>query len=128
MYIRATSKGSFDHTTKFLQAMTGINATVMALMNKHGQQGVNALAANTPYSSGLTAHSWGYEVKGDQNGCALTFTNSDIENGFPVAIMLQYGYATGTGGYVQGRDYINPAIRPIFDQISEDLWKAVTSA
>jgi hypothetical protein len=128
MDISVTSTGSFDKTTKFLEAMTRINATVMALMHDCGQQGVQALSDHTPVDSGIAAHSWGYRVEGDSHGCSITWTNADIESGFPVAIMLQYGYATGTGGYVQGRDYINPAIKPIFDQIADKLWKAVTSA
>ena len=123
-----TSTGSFDKTTKFLNSMTRINSTVTSLMHECGQQGVNALADHTPTSSGRTAHSWGYQVESSAKGCSITWTNSDVEGGFPVAIMLQYGYATGTGGYVQGRDYINPAIRPIFDQIADKIWKAVTSA
>jgi hypothetical protein len=128
MYISATSTGSFDKTTKFLQDMARINSTVMSAMHECGQQGVNALSDHTPVSTGRTAHAWGYEVEGDAKGCSITWTNSDVESGFPVAIMLQYGYATGTGGYVQGRDYINPAIKPIFDQIADKIWKAVTSA
>lgn len=128
MVISVTTSGSFDRTTKFLEAMSNINNTVMALMHASGLRGVNALASATPVSSGRAAHSWGYEVQSDRNGCSITWTNSDVESGFPVAIMLQYGYATGTGGYVHGRDYINPAIKPIFDDIANQLWKVVTSA
>lgn len=120
--------GSFDKTTRFLQQMSNFNNIVLAELRASGQKGVNALASATPYSSGIAAHSWGYEVESNESGCSITWTNSDIEHGFPVAIMLQYGYATGTGGYVQGRDYINPAIRPIFDEIADRVWKVVTSA
>lgn len=92
------------------------------------QKGVDALATNTPIESGLAAGSWGYKIENTSSSCTITWTNNDVETGFPVAIMLQYGYATGTGGYVQGVDYINPAMKPIFDQIADKVWKAVTSA
>lgn len=93
------------------------------------RRGVQALARATPVESGLAAQSWSYTIdQRGQNGITITWHNTDIENGFPVAIRLQYGYATGTGGYVAGVDYINPAIRPVFDAIADDVWKAVTSA
>lgn len=91
------------------------------------QTGVAALEAATPLDSGLAAGSWSYTIERKRGGARIEWTNSDVENGFPVAIMLQYGYGTGTGGYVQGRDYINPATQPIFDQIADKVWKAVTS-
>jgi hypothetical protein len=90
--------------------------------------GVQALARATPRDTGVAQKGWSYEVRQNGGGVAIVWTNSDIENGFPVVIMLQYGHGTGTGGYVQGRDFINPAIRPVFDQIAETVWKAVTSA
>jgi hypothetical protein len=99
-----------------------------AIIAGQAQLGVDALANAVPKDSGLASQNWGYEVSQNGGGVRITWTNSDIENGFPVAIMLQYGYGTGTGGYVQGRDYINPAIRPVFDQIANTVWKAVTSA
>jgi hypothetical protein len=101
---------------------------VMGILNSCGQQGVAALSAATPLETGLASHSWTYEVAKTGGGYTITWLNTDVESGFPVAIMLQYGYGTGTGGYVQGRDYINPAMRPIFDSIAEKVWKAVTSA
>lgn len=91
------------------------------------QTGVAALETATPVDSGLAAGSWSYTIQRGRRSARIEWTNSDVENGFPVAIMLQYGYGTGTGGYVQGRDYINPAIKPIFDQIADKVWKAVTS-
>jgi len=94
----------------------------------YAQQGVDALAAATPMDSGLAASSWGYYIQQSNSTVNIIWTNSDVESGFPVAIMLQYGYATGSGGYVQGQDYINPAIQPIFDRIADGVWKAVTSA
>lgn len=121
-----TSSGSFDKTESFLKKMQSLD--IMGILHTYGQQGVAALASATPMESGLTAASWGFEVSRKGHTYSITWTNSDVESGFPVAIMLQYGYGTGTGGYVQGRDYINPAIQPIFDKIAESVWKVVTSA
>lgn len=118
--------GSTKRLESWLTAMTKLD--IRGIMESCGQIGVNALASATPVESGLAAHSWGYEVSAHGGVYSITWTNSDNENGFPVAIMLQYGYGTGTGGYVQGRDYINPAIRPVFDKIADDVWKVVTSA
>jgi hypothetical protein len=101
---------------------------IKTVLNSYGQEGVAALTQATPIDSGLAASSWGYEVSRSRKGWAITWINHDIENGFPVVIMLQYGHGTQNGGYVKGRDFINPAIRPIFDRISHDVWKAVTSA
>ena len=128
MGISYTVTGSTKRTEAFLKAMQKLPQTIMSVMQAAGQQGVNALASATPVESGIAQHSWGFEVSAKKGSYRITWTNSDVENGFPVAIMLQYGYGTGTGGYVQGRDYINPAIRPIFDQIADKVWKAVTSA
>lgn len=119
-------KGSFKNTESFLKAMAKLNT--MGILDSYGQMGVAALSAHTPENTGMAAHSWGYEVTEKGGVYSITWTNSDVENGFPVAIMLQYGHGTGTGGYVQGRDYINPALRPIFDKIESDVWKVVTSA
>ena len=121
-----TSSGSFAKTEAFLRSMQ--RTDFAHILEKYGREGVQALSAATPIDSGRTAASWGYEIERKGSSFTLTWFNTDIENGFPVAIMLQYGYGTGTGGFVQGRDYINPAIRPIFDRIAEDIWKVVTSA
>jgi hypothetical protein len=96
-------------------------------LDKYGRKGVSALAAATPVDSGLTASSWSYEIENTKESAKITFNNSNIQNGVPIAIILQYGHGTGTGGWVQGRDYINPAIQPIFDQIVDDAWKEVTA-
>jgi hypothetical protein len=124
--ISVESKGSFDQTEAFLRRASKLN--ISSILEAAGQQGVKALAAATPIESGLAKDSWDYTISASRGGARITWTNSDVENGFPVAIMLQYGYGTGTGGYVQGRDYINPAMKPIFDQIADKVWKAVTSA
>ena len=96
------------------------------IFDKYGRAGVAALSSATPVETGLAAQSWYYEVEQSSSSVRIVFYNSDVENGFPVAIMLQYGHGTGTGGWVEGRDYINPAIQPIFDKIAEDAWKEVT--
>lgn len=124
--ISIESSGSFRNTERFLREAPRVN--IRSLLEACGQQGVRALSAATPQASGKAARSWYYEVKRTKGGWELVFSNSDVENGFPVAVMLQYGHGTGTGGYVQGRDYINPALRPIFDKIEKEAWKAVTSA
>ena len=95
-------------------------------LDKYGRAGVAALASATPVESGLTASSWYYEITNKDGSATISFYNSNIQNGVPIAIILQYGHGTGTGGWVQGRDYINPAIQPIFDQITKDAWKEVT--
>jgi hypothetical protein len=97
-------------------------------LDAQAQKGVTALASAVPKDSGLAADSWSYEIERSGRSVTIKWLNTDIENGFPVAIMLQYGHGTGTGGYVQGTDYINPAMRPIFDSIADQVWKAVTSA
>lgn len=123
--IRVRVTGSSGKTEAFLSRASKVKPD--AALHQAGREGVAALRSATPVNSGLVARSWGYEVKRTRNGVLLTWTNSDIESGFPVAIMLQYGYATGTGGYVSGRDYINPAIKPIFDKIADRVWREVTN-
>lgn len=118
--------GSFDKTMKFLRNLQKLD--ISRILDSCGKQGVAALASATPLDSGRAASSWYYEVARGKTNCTIAWFNNDLEDGFPVAIMLQYGYGTGTGGYVYGIDYINPAIRPVFDQISDKVWKAVTSA
>ena len=124
--ISVSVSGSFTKTEAFLRKMSKLD--ISSILNANGARGVAALSAATPIDSSRAAESWGFSVEKKSGSCSITWTNSDIENGFPVVIMLEFGYATGTGGYVQGRDFINPAIRPIFDQIADQVWKAVTSA
>jgi hypothetical protein len=118
--------GSFDKTTDWLKKLQKLD--IRSVLEAGGRKGAAALARATPIDSSRTANSWGYEVTRGANRWTITWTNSDVENGFPVAVMIQYGHGTGTGGYVQGIDYINPALRPIFDEIAETVWKAVISA
>lgn len=121
-----SSSGSFFKTEAFLRKTSTLD--ISGILNAAGHAGVAALAAATPVESGLASSSWGYQVSRNGGGVSITWTNGDVEDGFPVAIRLQYGYGTGTGGYVAGRDYINPAMRPVFDDIANRVWKAVTSA
>lgn len=124
--ISFTHRGNFERTNKFLKKMQ--NTDFIQIMKSYGQIGVDALSRATPVDSGLTASSWGYDIVTKKDSVTIEWTNSNVNKGVNIAIILQYGHGTGTGGYVQGRDYINPAIRPVFDQMSADLWKLVTSA
>jgi len=118
--------GDFRAMEDSLKKMSKID--ILGILESCGEEGVAALSSATPTDTGLAAGTWGFDVRVSRGIYEINWTNTDIESDFPVAIMLQYGYGTGTGGYVQGRDYINPAIRPIFDQIATKVWKAVTSA
>ena len=97
-------------------------------LDKYGREGVAALASATPIESGKTASSWYYEIKNSNGSATISFYNSNVNKGVPIAIILQYGHGTGTGGWVQGRDYINPAIQPVFDRIAEEAWREVTKS
>ena len=117
-------KGDFSKSTRFLK--NAKEAVRLNILDRQGREGVAALASATPVDSGLTASSWYYKVENGRDSSKITFYNSNIQNGVPIAIILQYGHGTGTGGWVQGRDYINPAIQPIFDKIVNDVWREVT--
>lgn len=117
-------KGDFSKLNRYLER---VKETVrLGDLDKYGRAGVAALASATPVDTGLTASSWYYEIERQNGSVSLTFHNSNIQNGVPIAIILQYGHGTGTGGWVQGRDYINPAIQPIFDEIAINAWREVT--
>ena len=117
-------RGDFSNLTKFLERAK--EAARVGVLDKYGREGVAALASATPVDSGLTAASWYYEIEHKKGSATISFHNSNIQNGVPIAIILQYGHATGTGGWVEGRDYINPAIQPIFDKIVDSAWREVT--
>lgn len=117
-------KGDFSKTTRFLNKAKNVDPA--AILNKYGAEGVAALAAATPKESGKTANSWYYEVEGGKTSATITFLNSHINKGVNIAIILHYGHGTGTGGYVQGREYINTAVQPIFDKIADAAWREVT--
>ena len=117
-------KGDFSKLTKYLEKVK--EGFDVGILDKYGQAGVRALASATPVDTGLTANSWYYKIEKSKGSVSIDFYNSNIQNGVPIAVILQYGHGTKNGGWVQGRDYINPAIRPIFDAIVEDAWKEVT--
>lgn len=119
-------KGDFSKLTRFLEKAK--EPVKLGILDKYGQMGVDALSSATPIESGLTAASWSYRIERSGNSVKLVFYNSHLEKGVPIAIILQYGHGTGTGGWVEGRDYINPAVQPIFDQIAEEAWREVTKA
>ena len=122
--LKITHKGDFSKTIKYMSNVK--NAIAHANLDMYGERGVNALKAATPVDTGLTRDSWYYEIRTGKNKTILSFKNSNIQNGVPIAIILQYGHGTRNGGWVEGRDYINPAIRPIFDSITNDAWEEVT--
>jgi hypothetical protein len=117
-------KGDFSKTTKFLERAK--RGDYLRVLDKYGRAGVAALASATPVDSGITAASWYYTIDKSEGTTKITFGNANVVNGVPIAIILQYGHGTGTGGWVQGRDYINPAIQPIFDKLASDAWREVT--
>jgi len=122
--LKITHRGNFKNTERFLQRAKSMN--IKHSLAKYGQMGLDALIANTPVDSGVTAASWSYDVKMTSTGYALIWTNSSESEGIPIIILLQYGHGTKNGGYIEGRDIINSAIRPVFDQIAEEAWKEVT--
>ena len=117
-------KGDFSNLTRYLERVK--NVVKIGDLDKYGRAGVAALASATPVDTGLTANSWSYEIENRNGSAKITFSNSNIQNGVPIAIILQYGHGTRNGGWVEGRDYINPAIQPIFDQIANEAWREVT--
>ena len=124
MKIRFRHRGSFKKTEKFLKKAEKLD--YWKRLERFGQLGVEALANATPIDSGFTANSWEYEITKTEDDCAIYWKNTNVEDGwYVVAIGLQHGHATGTGGWVEGIDYINPAIRPIFEQIAEDVWAEI---
>lgn len=123
--IRFRQKGDFSKLTTFFEKAK--ESVHLGNLDKYGREGVSALSSATPVDTGLTAKSWYYEIENNNGSVKINFKNSNIQNGVPIAIILQYGHVTGNGGWVQGRDYINPAIQPIFDKITNEAWKEVTN-
>ena len=117
-------KGDFSKFTRFMERAK--ESVHLGDLDKYGREGVAALASATPVDSGLTAKSWSYKIERTKGSTTISFYNSNIQNGVPIAVILQYGHGTRNGGWVQGRDYINPAIRPVFDKIANDAWREVT--
>ena len=117
--------GDFKNTEKFFMGVS--KRLYLAHLEKYAKKGLEALQNATPVDTGKTRDSWGYEIFFSNHGISITWTNSNVVDDVPIAIILQYGHATGNGGYVQGRDYINPALQPVFDEMAEDIWKEVKS-
>lgn len=124
MKVSFDSKGDFSKTIKYLGRSA--NGVTFGDLDKFGRQGVDALSKNTPIDSGSTANSWRYEITKTKGKVVISWLNSNVVNGLPIAIILQYGHGTGNGGWVEGRDYINPTLRPIFDKMTNEAWKEVT--
>ena len=116
-------KGDFKKTDNFLAKI--LKRDYVSVLNKYGQQGVAALSSATPVDTGLTASSWSYEIVENSSGISIYWKNSNIVKGVSIAVILQYGHGTGTGGYVEGTDYINPALKPVFEKIADAAWKEV---
>ena len=117
-------KGDFSKLNRFMERAK--EAARLSILDKYGREGVAALSSATPVDSGETANWWFYEIKHNNGSASISFCNSHSNQGVPIAIILQYGHGTGSGGWVEGRDYINPAVQPIFDKIVDDAWKEVT--
>lgn len=124
--LKFVAKGDFKNTERFLGRM--MNRVYLKKLEYYGQKGVEALASATPRDTGTTAASWAYKIEDDGKSVRLVWTNSNRSNGVPIAILIQYGHATRNGGFVQGRDYINPALRPIFDDMAQSAWREVTNS
>lgn len=122
--ITFSQKGDFSKASRFFERLK--EAVRLSDLDRFGKEGVDALSAATPKDSGETASSWYYEITHRNGSSSISFHNSHINKGVNIAIILQYGHGTRNGGYVQGRDYINPAIQPVFDKIAENAWKEVT--
>lgn len=117
-------KGNFSKLSGYLERAK--EAARLGVLDKYGREGVAALSSATPVDTGLTASSWYYTIERRNGSVSILFNNSNIQNGVPIAIIVQYGHGTGTGGWVEGRDYINPAIQPVFDKMAKSAWEEVT--
>lgn len=122
--IRFRQKGDFSKLTSYLERAR--EAIKLGKLDKYGREGVAALSSATPVDTGLTSSSWYYTIERQNGRVVINFNNSHINKGVPIAIILQYGHGTGTGGWVEGVDYINPAIKPVFEKIAQDAWREVT--
>ena len=122
--IRFKQKGDFSKTIRYFKKVGKASNNIS--LEEYGKKGVDALSKATPVKTGKTASSWHYTITKENGATKISFCNSNIQNGVPIAIILQYGHGTNNGGFVQGRDYINPAIQPLFDELAKDAWKEVT--
>lgn len=124
--IKLSYTGDWDKTASFLKRASKMN--IHHILQKYGEKGVEALKANTPKLTGVTSESWSYEIVKQNKGYTIRWNNSNIQNGVLIALIIQYGHGTRNGGYVQGIDYINPSLQPIFEQLANDAWKEVTNS
>lgn len=122
--IKFVHRGSFKNTEAFLERNKKMD--IYNTLRKYGEAGVEALREYTPKDTGETANAWSYEIVETSKGYRIYFRNSHVNKGVPIAIILQYGHGTGTGGYVEGRDYINPALQPVFTSLADEAWEEVT--
>lgn len=122
--IKVEVDGDFRKTDRFFEKL--LEVANIGVLDKYGRMGVSALSAATPQDTGLASSSWYYTIEHSKGSSTITWCNSDIEGGYNVAILIQYGHGTRNGGFVQGRDFINPAMRPVFDEIADSAWKEVT--
>ena len=125
MKISFTSKGDFSKTIKFLNKVK--NVKINDILSKYGKIGVNALSQATPKDSGVTSRSWNYKIEVNNDNASIVWYNTNVVKGVNIAVILQYGHGTRNGGWVEGIDYINPAMKPIFDKIADQVWKEVTN-
>lgn len=123
MKISFTSKGDFSKTIKFLNKVK--NVKISNILSKYGEIGVTALSQATPKDSGVTSRSWNYKIEVNNNNASIVWYNTNVVKGVNIAVILQYGHGTRNGGWVEGRDYINPAMKPVFDKIADQVWKEV---
>ena len=123
MKISFSSKGDFSKTIKFLNKVK--NVKINNILSKYGKIGVTALSQATPKDSGITSRSWNYKIELNNDNASIVWYNTNVVKGVNIAVILQYGHGTRNGGWVEGRDYINPAMKPIFDKIADQVWKEV---
>lgn len=124
--ITVSTSGDFSKTYKYLGKLKSFRKEkLMSILKKYGEEGVKALRQMTPKDTGETADSWSYEITEGNGSVTLSFNNDAQNDGIPIAILIQYGHGTGTGGYVQPNDFINPAMKPLFQKIADDAWKEV---
>jgi hypothetical protein len=126
--VRFNHHGNFKNIDRFLKNNSSIRTKYYNLLRKYGERGVKALVEHTPKDTGKTADSWSYEIRRTNKGFSIEWHNDNTDGGVPIIVLLQYGHATGNGGWVQGVDIINPALKPIFDELSNDLWEEVKRA
>lgn len=123
--IKVRHRGNFNNLERFFNNVKGRH--YLNILEKYGELGVEALKSSTPVDSGKTADSWTFEITRGKDSTSIGFLNTNVNDGVNIALILRYGHGTRTGGFVSGRDYISPAIQPVFDELAEAMWKEVTT-